>query len=102
MLFKNACGCSISRPSLGWWGCGGVVGDLAGSDLMGDLTIPEEDQGGLPVWSVMGIQKDRVSLSTHTHTGVAPASRGREEFRGSRGGATGRVGGDEHISCTCG
>lgn len=35
LLFKNACGRSIS-------GVLGVVGDLAVSDLMGDLTIPEE------------------------------------------------------------
>lgn len=95
LLFKNACGCSICRPSLGRWGW-----SATSLCLTSRVISPSQRRVRmLLIYSLMGIYKDWVSLSTD---GRGACFHGEGGVQGSRGGARGRVWGKEHISSTCG
>lgn len=78
-LFKNACGCSIHRTSLGWWGW-----PATSLYLTSWVISSSQRRFRTPlISSIMGIHKDGVSLNTDGRGAC---------FIGERGGCSGVYG----------
>lgn len=84
LLFKNACGRSVYRPSPGWgWSATSLY-------LTSWVISPSQRRfRALLIWSIMGIRKDGVSLSTDGRGPGFHREGGVQVFRGSGEGPDG-------------